>query len=70
MKKAKFILLLILLIFIKSNGKTQTIEIIFPQHGSTNVALDAKIIIQTSEQFKFDTTSVPFKGTTDSLLEF
>jgi len=43
MKKAKFILLLILLIFIKSNGKTQTIEIIFPQHGSTNVALDARI---------------------------
>lgn len=69
MKKAKFILLLILLIFIKSNGKTQTIEIIFPQHGSTNVALDARIKIMIQSPYIFDTLSLPKEGLYDSLLQ-
>lgn len=69
MKKVNIILSLITLMFITINSKAQTIDIIFPQYGSSNVALDARIQIQIRSNYIFDTLSLPKIGLFDSLLQ-
>ena len=64
----KIIYIIFLLFLINDKLDSQTVEIIFPQVGSTDISIDAKIKIQTNEPFIFDTTSLPFKDLHDSLL--
>ncbi|MEN6510894.1 MAG: hypothetical protein ABFD00_03575 [Chloroherpetonaceae bacterium] len=45
----------------------QQIEITFPQHGATGIAIDAKITMHVNYPFIFDTTSLPLMWTKDSL---
>lgn len=55
--------------FITFNSNAQTIDIVFPQYGISDVALDARIQIQIQSTFIFDTLSLPKIGIYDSLLQ-